>query len=158
MRLIDILSADLVLPDVAATDRDALISEVASAMHAARPDIDASSAARVLLDRERLGSTGVGNGFAIPHGKLPLLRGMVACFARSTSGVAFGSLDQKPAHLFLFLLAPEGASSQHLKALALASRVFRDGELRARLLAETDRRALWSLLCAEDSGAHRVDN
>jgi PTS system nitrogen regulatory IIA component len=83
---------------------------------------------------------------------------MVACFARSTAGVAFGSLEQKPAHLFLVLLAPEGASSQHLKALALASRVFRDGDLRARLLAEPDRRALWSILCAEDSGANRVDN
>lgn len=152
MRITDILSsAELIVPDMRAVDKQAAIAEVVACIARTRKDIDGSAALKVLVDRERLGSTGVGNGFAIPHGKLPNLTGMVAAFGRSEPGIEFGSLDGKPAHLFLMLLAPEGASSLHLKALARASRLFKDADFRQRLLLENTRLGLWDIISSQDA-------
>ncbi|MFO0725188.1 MAG: PTS sugar transporter subunit IIA [Myxococcota bacterium] len=157
MRLVDILSEDLVVPAVKSAERDGLLKEVVDQIARARPDVDRDAALRVLVDRERIGSTGVGNGFAIPHGKLPNLRGMVACFARSVSGVDFNSLDHQPAHLFLVLLAPEGAAGLHLKALARASRLFKDTEFRAKLMQEGNASELWGIIRAEDARLAKLE-
>ena len=157
MRLVDILSEDLVVPTVTSVDREGLLKEVVEHIAHARPDVDQVSALRVLVERERIGSTGVGNGFAIPHGKLPNLRGMVACFARSVPGVEFNSLDRQPAHLFLVLLAPDGAAGLHLKALARASRLFKDTDFRARLLSEGSAPELWSIIRAEDARLAKLE-
>src|SRR5262245_11517402 len=128
MRIVDVLPADLVVPELESTAKEAVLKEIVDKLTVVRKDIEGAIAFRVLSDREKLGSTGVGHGFAIPHGKLPNLSGLVACFARSSRGVDFGSLDGQPAHLFLTLLAPEGAAGQHLKALARASRLFKDAD------------------------------
>lgn len=157
MRIVDILSEDLIVPDVVATAKDQVLAELVDRMVVVRGDIDAKVALRVLVERERLGSTGVGNGFAIPHGKLPNLRGLVACFARSTKGVDFGSLDGHPAFLFLTLLAPEGAAGLHLKALARASRLFKDADFRRRLLTEPNAKDLWKIISEEDARLARHD-
>lgn len=152
MRIVDILSEDLVMPAVEGVDRDAVLGEVVRHVAKIKSEIEPSVALRVLVDRERCGSTGVGNGFAIPHAKLPQLRGMIACFARSARGVEFCSLDGKPAHLFLTLLAPEGQAGVHLKALARASRMFKDDGFRKRLLgADGDAKALYAIIAAEDA-------
>src|SRR5947209_309890 len=131
------MSEELVVPELRGTTKDEVLVEVVERMATVRPEIDTRHAVTVLIEREKLGSTGVGNGFAIRHGKLAKLGGLVACFARSKAGVAFGSLDGKPAHLFLTLLAPEGAGSAsvHLKALARASRLFKDPQFRVQLLS-----------------------
>lgn len=91
MRLVDILSEDLVVPTVTSVDREGLLKEVVERIAHARPDVDQASALRVLVERERIGSTGV--AMASPHGKLPNLRESAACFARSVPGVEFNSLD-----------------------------------------------------------------
>jgi PTS system nitrogen regulatory IIA component len=157
MRITDILSEELILPDVVSTAKEPALQEVVERIARVRKDIDGQTALRVLIERERLGSTGVGNGLAIPHGKLATLRGIVACFARSRHGVAFGSLDGQPAHLLFTLLAPEGAAGLHLKALARASRLFKDPDFRRRLLEEPDKGELWRLIAAEDARLAKAD-
>ncbi len=150
------MSEELIVASLRGTGRDEVLAEVVDCIVAARPELERIRTLNVLLDRERLGSTGVGAGFAIPHGKRPELRSLVVCFARSAHGVDFGSLDGQPAHLFLTLLAPEGAGI-HLKALARASRLFKDADFRARLMAEPDRTELWKLLRDKDDRLARDD-
>lgn len=150
MKIVDFLSQDLIVPRLAATTREGVLEELVQRIVLHKPEIDSSLAFRVLLERERLGSTGVGNGFAIPHAKVPQLGAVVGCLARSVHGVNFGSLDGKPAHLFLTLLAPEGGGGIHLKALARASRLFKDSEFRVRLMSVDDQTSMWAIICAED--------
>jgi PTS system nitrogen regulatory IIA component len=158
MRLTSIMNEALVLSDVTAESKESLLAEVVARLCKVHPEVDPERALRVLLDRERLGSTAVGNGFAIPHAKLPNLDGMVACFVRSRRGVEFASLDGQPAHLFLALLAPEGAAGLHLKALARASRLFKDPDFRARLMAEDTAPGLWVLIREADESLAKADS
>jgi nitrogen PTS system EIIA component len=150
MKLVDFMSEALIVPELESTTRDSVLEELVGHIAGVRTEIDRAVALRLLLERERLGSTGVGNGFAIPHAKLPHLPRVVGCFARSKVGVAFNSLDGRPAHLFLTLLAPEGGAGLHLKALARASRLFKDAEFRARLMEVEGRERIWAMICAED--------
>lgn len=99
-----------------------------------------------LLQRERLGSTGVGNGIAIPHGKIVNLDGLHGLFARLDKPIEFDSLDDQPVDLIFVLLAPEGAGADHLKALARVARLLRDGEVASKLRATTDADAIYSIL------------
>ena len=158
MRIVDILSEDLIIPDVRATAKAAVIKEVVDHLASVHNGIDRVLAVKVLLDRERLGSTGVGQGFAIPHAKLPDLDGVVCCLGRSSRGVEFDSLDGKPAYLFLTLLAPEGSAGMHLKALARASRLFKDQEFREQLKAESDRAAIWRIIRMQDARLAQSDD
>ncbi len=151
MQIVDILAEDLIVPALRASTKRAFIQEVVGHVASVRPQVDQAAAIKVLTDRERLGSTGVGNGFAVPHGKLKGLDGVVACFARSPTGVDFDALDGKPAYLFLTLLAPEGSAGMHLKALARASRLFKDDAFRSALVAQEDRAKLWAMIRQRDA-------
>lgn len=157
MRIVDIMSEDLIVPELETTAKEGVLTEIVEQVARVRPEIEAKAALRVLVEREKLGSTGVGNGFAIPHGKLPRLSNLVACFARSTPGVEFGSLDGKPAHLFLTLLAPEGSAGLHLKALARASRLFKDPAFRAQLMTVPNTKELWAMLAQQDARLSKTD-
>jgi nitrogen PTS system EIIA component len=150
MKIGDFLSEDLIIPELKATGREGVLEELVAHMAGVRMDIDNTTAFRVLLERERIASTAVGNGFAIPHARLPKLAGIVGCFARSKDGVDFGAPDVRPVHLFLTLLAPEGGSGLHLKALARASRLFKDPDFREKLIELDDRAKMWTMICAED--------
>ena len=150
VRIVEILSEDLILPSLNATRKADVITEVIDHVAQVRAELDKARAVEVLLEREAQGSTGVGNGFAIPHGKLPELTEVIACLACSVQGVDFASLDGKPAHLFFAVLAPEGAAGLHLKALARASRLFKEAEFRAQLVAERQPAALWKLVSEQD--------
>jgi nitrogen PTS system EIIA component len=150
MKIVDIMSPSLVIPALSGHSREEVLAELVACIVQSRPTIDPANAVRVLLDRERVGSTGVGNGLAIPHAKLPRLERAVACFARSAGGVEFGALDGKPTFLFFALLAPEGNASLHLQALARASRLFKDSDFRARLSEGGDIEHLWSVISAKD--------
>ncbi|QUS56148.1 PTS IIA-like nitrogen regulatory protein PtsN [Pseudovibrio brasiliensis] len=99
-----------------------------------------------LLQRERLGSTGVGNGIAIPHGKIVDLDGLHGLFARLDKPIEFDSLDDQPVDLIFVLLAPEGAGADHLKALARVARLLRDADVASKLRATTDAAAIYSIL------------
>jgi PTS system nitrogen regulatory IIA component len=98
-----------------------------------------------------LNSTALGDGVAIPHGKLPGVRRVIAAFARSKAGVDFQSLDGKPTHLFFLLVAPEDSAGAHLKALARISRLLKDPSFRSRLLEAPDAKALWATIRDEDA-------
>ena len=99
-----------------------------------RSKFDPEAMLHVLLEREKLGSTGIGDGIAIPHGKLAGLDEMVVAFGRSREGIDFEAMDGKPVHLFFLLMAPENSAGQHLKALAKISRMLKDAGFRKNLL------------------------
>ena len=107
--------------------------------------------ARRLIEREQLASTAIGEGVAIPHGKLGAVGEIVACLGRAPNGVEFDSMDGQPTYLFFVLVAPESSTGAHLKALARISRVFKDPEFRRRLMAAGDAETMYSVVADEDA-------
>lgn len=153
MKILDILVTEgLVAPNLAGADKAAVLRELAEHLARERRDnaIDADRLVDVLWERERLGSTAIGDGIAIPHGKLPGLSGVIGAFGRHPAGVDFESLDGSPTHLFFLLVAPEDSVGQHLKALARVSRLLKDRTFRERLLLAGDRAELFRLIREED--------
>jgi PTS system nitrogen regulatory IIA component len=152
MRLVDLLSSESILPSLKAnTKKQALqgLSEKAAEISGlpAREIFDA------LLHRERLGSTGIGNGIAIPHGKLTRVNTMFGIFARLERPIEFDALDGAPVDLIFALVTPESSGADHLKALACAARALRDPGLVATIRATRDPNALFSIM-AETSKPH----
>jgi PTS system nitrogen regulatory IIA component len=134
MKIMDILVRDAVILDLASHAKRDVLAEMAHHLVAAEPGLDEQRLLDVLLERERLQSTGIGEGVAIPHGKLPGLKRLIASFARSRAGVDFESIDGLRTQLFFLLVVPEHSGGQHLKALARISRFFRDAAFRKALL------------------------
>lgn len=131
MKIIDILDPKCIMPNLQALNKRGVLEELATVLVSGHQEVKLQSVVEVLLERERLGSTGIGDNIAIPHGKLPQLSQMLLAFGRSVKGVDFDSIDGKPSHLFFLLLAPSNSTGLHLKALAkisrmLMSQVFRD--------------------------------
>lgn len=150
-RIQDLLDGNLVIDDLAATDKPGVIREFADLI-ASRGNVrDREALVRVILEREAQGSTGIGDGIAIPHAKSSEISGMIVAFGRSGRGIDFQSLDGKPAHLFFLLLTPENQPSEHLKTLARISRIMRSAELRERLKACGSKQEILSLIVEEDS-------
>jgi len=116
-----------------------------------QPGLVARRLTEVLLEREKLGSTGVGEGVAIPHGKLPGVSGLLAAFGRSSKGIDFDAIDKRPAQLFFVLFAPENSAGIHLKALARISRLFKSAQFRKAILEAPDRNAVYRLIADEDA-------
>jgi len=150
MKITDILPDSLVLPNLTGQTKEAVVRELATHLAAQRPQINAERLVEVLWERERLGSTAIGDGIAIPHGKLPGLHEVLGAFGRHLKGVDFQSLDGGPTHLFFLLVAPEDSVGQHLKALARVSRLLKDREFRNRLLAAPDQAELYRIIREED--------
>ena len=122
MKIVDILAEPLVVAALAGRSKDEVIEELATVVAEHHPEIDRARLVAALEDRERLNSTALGEGVAIPHGKLAGVKRVVAAFGRSPGGVDFSSLDGKPTHLFFLLVAPEDSAGAHLKALARVTR------------------------------------
>jgi len=133
MKLMEILETDAVILDLTEGDKRAVLAEMSAGIAKAEPRIDAAQLLEILLEREKLQSTGIGDGVAIPHGKLAGLDRLVASFARSTGGVDFESIDGEPTHHIFLLVVPEHSGGKYLKALARISRFFRDPLFRQRL-------------------------
>ena len=150
MKLIEILPEALVMPDLKGQTKDEVLHELAEGMAAVHREIEAARLLDVLWERERLGSTAIGDGIAIPHGKLPGLTAVLAAFGRHLQGVDFQSLDGNPSKLFFLLVAPEDSVGQHLKALARVSRLLKDATFRNRLLMAHDRSELYRNIREED--------
>ena len=145
MDLGDLLRLDAVVPAMRAKSKRQVLQELAGRA-AVVTELPEREIFEVLLQRERLGSTGVGHGVAIPHGTVPYLERLVGVFARLERPVDFESMDEQPVDLIFVLLAPVGAGADHLKALARVARVLRDGEVTAKLRATEDASALYALL------------
>lgn len=147
MPLSDILAPDAVFPSLKVNNKKQAIHELS--VHAARiTGQDNRKIFEILLQRERLGSTGVGNGVAIPHGKMPKLGRIFGLFAQLEQPVDFEALDGAPVDLVFVLLAPEGAGADHLKALALIARLLRDTKIAEKLRTSHDPNALYAILTA----------
>jgi len=133
MNIMDILVKDAVILDLGVRTKRDVLAEMAAALAKVEPRIEADRLLEVLLEREALQSTGIGEGVAIPHGKMPGLDRLVAAFARSSEGVDFESIDGQSTHHFFLLVVPEHSGGQYLKALARISRFFRNAAFRQRL-------------------------
>lgn len=157
MRLVDILSPERVIWRLHAPDKDALLRELvergltADSSGTGLDDGDTERVLHILTERERLGSTGIKDGLAIPHGKLDGIDGLVACLGLHENGLEFGALDAKKSRIFIALLAPHDAKAAHLKALARISRVFADGSLTRRLLDADGEQAMYDEVAAHDA-------
>jgi PTS system nitrogen regulatory IIA component len=150
VRLADVLREDCVIADLSGRTVGAVLAELARPVAAARR-VDVQRLVDALAAREKLGSTGVGEGVAVPHGKVPGLAGLAAAFGRCRAGVDFRAIDGKPAFLFLALFAPQDAGAEHLQALARASRLLKRQAFRQALLDAPDAAAMHRLIVDEDA-------
>jgi PTS system nitrogen regulatory IIA component len=147
----NLLQDDVILEEIAATDKIGVLREFAAHLKSKGKVRDTEELIHVLIERESLGSTGIGDGIAIPHGKLRLIPDMIVAFGRSSKGVDFQSLDREPAYLFFLLVTPVDKPGDHLKTLARISRILKNPVLRDNLKNAADRGELQRLICAEDS-------
>jgi PTS system nitrogen regulatory IIA component len=153
MRIQDILPPGAVVDGLLADTKEGILRELSEVVCRRIPALSPDRLTAILMEREGLGSTGIGEGVAIPHGKIPGIDRLVAAFGRSRGGVQFASLDGKPARLFFLVLAPENSAGMHLKALARISRLLKDPRFRGRLLAAEGTEGLSQVLQEEDERA-----
>lgn len=147
----DLLQECLIIEEIEAVDKKGVLREFARLFKAMNKVDDEEELFRALLERESLGSTGIGDGIAIPHGKLPIGSEMIVAFGRSSQGVDFQSLDSKPVFLFFLLVTPEDRPGDHLKVLARISRILKNPVLRESLRTAPHRQELQRLIYQEDS-------
>jgi PTS system nitrogen regulatory IIA component len=153
MHLGELIPPEAVIPSLKAKGKKQLLQEL-SARASRLTGIDERDIFDVLWQRERLGSTGLGQGVAIPHGKLAALKGIVGIFARLADPIDFEAVDGAPVDVVFLLLAPEGAGADHLKALARISRLLRDGQAVEKLRASKDASALYAVLTEGETSSH----
>ncbi len=153
MSLTDLVTPSAVIPALRVNSKKQALQELA--VKAAELTGQTERAVLdVLMQREKLGSTGIGNGIAIPHGKLPRLDRLFGLFARLARPIDFEALDGHPVDLIFLLLAPEGAGADHLKALARVARLLRDPSIARKLRDSHDREALYAVLAMPPAGGH----
>jgi PTS system nitrogen regulatory IIA component len=153
MDLRDLLKPEAVLPALEASTKKQVLHEVCAAA-GRQTGLGEREILETILQRERLGSTGVGQGVAIPHGKLATLDRLVGVFARLAHPVEFDSLDDEPVDLIFALLAPAGAGADHLKALARIARVLRDPAVAQKLRTAADAEEIYTVLTAPAEASH----
>jgi PTS system nitrogen regulatory IIA component len=151
MKILDIVPPGGVVDGLRSGNKEGVLRELSEVVCGLVPGLSPSHLTSILMDREALGSTGIGEGVAIPHGKVAGIDRLVAAFGRSVEGVQFASLDGKPARLFFLVVAPENNSAgMHLKALARISRLVKDERFRRRLLEAEGVDGLTRVLREED--------
>src|SRR5687767_12679525 len=153
MHLGELIPPEAVIPSLKAKGKKQLLQEL-SARASRLTGIDERDIFDVLWQRERLGSTGLGQGVAIPHGKLAALKGIVGIFARLADPIDFEAVDGAPVDVVFLLLAPEGAGADHLKALARISRVLREPDVAERLRTAKDGGELHAILIGPAATSH----
>jgi PTS system nitrogen regulatory IIA component len=150
MRLSELLEEDNVILDLKARDKKRAIEELTEAIVKSNPLLDKDSLVKVLLERERLGSTGIGDGVAIPHGKFHGVSEPIISFGRSLKGLDFESMDGQPVFLFFLLVAPESSASAHLKALARIAKILKNGTFRKILMEGSTREEIYQAIIQND--------
>jgi PTS system nitrogen regulatory IIA component len=145
------LQPEAIIPELSATTKDDLLAELSANVVSRCPELSEAEIVRVLQERELLGSTGIGDGVAIPHGKLrEMNRDPVLAFGRSREGIDFNALDGRKAHLFFLLLASDSAVGLHLKVLARISRILKDPVVRRSLLEALDAAAIHAIITEQE--------
>ena len=150
MKILDVLHKDAILADLKSKDKKGIIEELVSPL-ANIAKINQENLVKVLMDRERLGSTGIGGGIGIPHGKVKDLDALVLGFGLSKKGVDFESLDGEAVYIFFLLLAPEDSAGPHLKALAKISRLLKDKYVREMLKNAQSEKEIIKIINNEDA-------
>jgi PTS system nitrogen regulatory IIA component len=150
MKIIDLLRPDYILGALQSDKKRDVLLELLAPFLKRYPNLDAETALSVLMEREKLGSTGIGEGIAIPHGKLAGLDDLVVCFGKSAAGIDFNAMDGKPVHLFFLLLAPENSAGQHLKTLAKISRMLKDSRFRTKLIDAKSGDEIFKIIAEQD--------
>lgn len=151
MKIADILKKDSIIPELKGATKEEVLREITDFLKTQDLVKDKEALLKTLIEREKLGSTGIGENVAIPHGKSDELSQIVTVFARSLNGVDFEALDQKPVHFVCMVIAPSNSTGQHLKALARISRIFKNQNLRDGILNLKDADEIYSLLLEEDA-------
>jgi len=145
MKLLDVLRKENVLVNLEAQDKKGVLEELT--MPAAKiSNIDHSKLVRMLMERERLGTTGIGEGIGIPHGKLKELDTVILCVGLSKKGVDFDAMDGKPVHIFFLLFTPEGSTELHLMLLSKISKLLKNEIFKQRLLEAQDADAVLEVI------------
>ena len=153
MRLSEILAIDNIIPELKAKDKKGVLGELAEVIANYDANIDKGLLVKVLIEREHLGSTGIGDGVAIPHGKLSSVKQPIVSFGRSKKGLDFDSMDGQPAFLFFLLLAPENSSGVHLQVLTKIARILKSSTFRKALMAVESREEIYQTIIQTDGDA-----
>lgn len=155
MKIVDFIREESILPEIRAAKKQDVIRELADHLAEHNEGVNQEDVVRVLLERERLGSTAISEDIAVPHGKLDAVGKLVASFARSRKGIHFGAEDGRPTHFFFVLVAPTRSAGDHLKALARISRLFRNPDFRSRLMAADTAADIYRIIKEEDTAGSR---
>ena len=150
MKIMDYLTEDRVIPNLQGADKPSVLKELCSTLVKPCQVTSVEELLQVLLEREKLGSTGIGEGIAIPHGRLKKLRNFFICFGRSLKGVDFDSIDGKPSQLFFLVVAPENSAVENLKLLSRIVTLLKESSFKKRLLDAHSQKELFQVLSAED--------
>lgn len=150
MKMSEIIEEENIIPDLKAKDKNGVLEELAEVISNREPSVNKRDLVRVLVERERLGSTGIGDGVAIPHGKLNGIKHPLISFGRSNKGLDFDSMDGQTAYLFFLLVAPENSSSVHLQVLAKIAKILKNGTFRKKLMEARTREEIYLTIIQTD--------
>ena len=150
MKIMDYLKEEWVIPDLKGMDKQSILRELSSVLVKPCQVASVEELLQVLLDREKLGSTGIGEGIAIPHGRLKKLKKFFISFGRSTQGVDFDSIDRNPSRLFFLVMAPENSAVDNLKLLSRIVALLKDASFKKRLMEASSQKELFQIISEED--------
>lgn len=150
VKIIDYLQEERVIPELQGTDKRSVLKELSGLLVEPCQVASAEELLQVLLDREKLGSTGIGEGIAIPHGRLKKLKNFLVSFGRSMKGVDFDSIDRKPSQLFFLVMAPENSAVDNLKLLGRIVTLLKDPSFKRRLMGAPSQKELFQIISEED--------
>ena len=150
MKLMDYLKEDRIIADLQGPDKLSVLKELSHLLTPSCQEVSAEQLVQILLEREKLESTGIGEGIAIPHGRLKKLNDFVLSFGRSIKGIDFDSIDHKPTHLFFMVLAPENSTINNLKLLSRIVTLLKDTSFKKRLIEASSQNELMRIITEED--------
>jgi len=150
MKLSEIIEEEDIISDLKASDKKSVLEELAEVISNHEPSINKKDIVKVLMERERLGTTGIGDGVAIPHGKLNGVRQPLISFGRSKKGMDFDAMDGQPAYLFFLLIAPENSSGIHLEILARIAKILKNSAFRKKLMESGTREECYQTIIQSD--------
>lgn len=151
MKIEDFLEVKTIVTSLDSTTKKDVIGELAGSISSTHSNINPERLVEALLEREKLCSTAVDSGVAVPHAKISGITDIVLGFGRSLEGIVFDSLDKQPTHFFITLIAPEDTTSTHIQMLARISKIFKDPELRSKLLQCESEQEIYEAIISEDS-------
>lgn len=150
MKLSEIINIKSIIPELASKDKKSVLEELAGSIAQQELSVDKDTLVKVLMEREQLGTTGIGDGIAIPHGKLSNIDQPLISFGRSRDGLDFDSMDGQPSYLFFLLIAPDNSSGVHLQVLAKIANLLKNSVFRKELMEAVSTKELYNSIIRTD--------